>query len=743
MSERFSTKGGNFKKCISLLVMSILVTVMLFLNSQTAYSSGTGITTGRKCGWTNTRQGMRFSIYDMKTYTTVSTIDFLYDGVTNNDNAYAEFLDEKHYYSKWVKIIAKGCKYAYLDQYREKGYDKDKIKDLTLYGVDVSRSGDRLNYIKDEDLNGYKVLSSKEMGNIALSDRECLMPIKTHLLPNGQFKWETDIPKITQIKKKIIEPGFKLGDLDQGILNRMGFYVVKNNGNADLRHFDSNYILVIEPTFYALMFYRSTNGIENFFAFYGTPTEFAILDAKLLGANNFVSYDGKEEIPGNIHKGYNTITLGASLNAVIPDQTDYNIPFDKDINIIKYPGIDPGIKTPPSDYCEKIYRKDYDNIKADDAVLRCFAVTTISHKNFAINTQLVTDQAYHTGSTGILSFKLETVGRAYEPDIGKLLAGDNPYGLKLELKTIDDSEVKSPLLPAEIYSAGMPEGEIKSVDGAELVMPVDTYVFTEFKVPDTPGVWRFELRIFDAYGDPVTMTSDDNEINSETGGCLYEVRIEETIIDTPPDYSAGDKRPKSTEFRSLNELKSSLPNKKDEYKWWYYSAQAGIDGEGNPGVIMTKVEKTADYYIADSYAPMSHKNIPVKCKNGRLVTRSGYGIGADVKFVDEVYDGQITGFQSGIMLFPEYGYGSYGEPLERTDDGFCLAENKYSMYYDDAKHSDYSRVHFTPVWYPDGEYEIVVFLFDCWTPAGQLWDAKSYKVTISGTVYDDWYITRR
>lgn len=739
MSERFSTKGGNLKKCISLLVMFILVTVMLFLNSQTAYSSGTGIDTGQKCGWSKKRQGMRFSIYDMKTYTTVSTIDFLYNGKTGNDKVYQEAYEEFKRVSNssaWDIIKAKGCKYAYLDQYREKGYDKEKIKDLTLYGVDVSRSGDQLNYIKDEKLSGYHgVCSSFYMGNIALNDRECLMPIKTHDLPNGNFAWETNIPKITQIKKKIIEPGFKLGDLDQGILNRLGFYVVKNNGNANLRHFDSNYILVIEPTLFAFMFYRS-NGIEHRFIFYGTPTEFAILDAKLLHADNFVSYDGNNvEIQGNIHNGYKTITLGASLNAVIPDQTDYNIPFDKDINIIKYSGIN----TPPSDYCKNIHN----NIEADDAVLRGFAVTTISHKNFAINTELVTEQAYHTGSTGILSFKLETVGRAYEPDIGKLLAGDNPYGLKLELKTTNDSEVKSPLLPTEIYSDGMPEGEIKLVGDAELVMPVDTYVFTEFKVPDTPGVWRFEVQIFDAYGNPVTMTSDDNEINSETGGCIYEVRIEETIIDTPPNYFAGDKKPKSTEFRSLNELKSSLPNKKNEHKWWYYSARAGIDGEGNPGVIMTKVEKTADYYIADSYAPMSHKNIPVKYKNGRLVTRSGYGIGADVEFVDEVSDGEITGFQSGIMLFPEYGYGSYGEPLERTDDGFCLAENKYSMYYDDAKHSDYSRVHFTPIWYPDGEYEVIVFLFDCWTPAGELWDAKSYKVTISGTVYDDWYITRR
>ena len=56
--------------------------------------------------------------------------------------------------------------------------------------------------------------------------------------------------------------------------------------------------------------------------------------------------------------------------------------------------------------------------------------------------------------------------------------------------------------------------------------------------------------------------------------------------------------------------------------------------------------------------------------------------------------------------------------------------------------SEKSRVHFTPVWYPDGTYQIVLCMFDAWTPAGQLWFYKTYNIEIKGSIYDTWYVTR-
>ena len=51
-------------------------------------------------------------------------------------------------------------------------------------------------------------------------------------------------------------------------------------------------------------------------------------------------------------------------------------------------------------------------------------------------------------------------------------------------------------------------------------------------------------------------------------------------------------------------------------------------------------------------------------------------------------------------------------------------------------------MHFTPIWYPDGEYTVIIYYFDMWTPVGTVWNVASYSADISGTVFDDWYITR-
>ena len=53
-----------------------------------------------------------------------------------------------------------------------------------------------------------------------------------------------------------------------------------------------------------------------------------------------------------------------------------------------------------------------------------------------------------------------------------------------------------------------------------------------------------------------------------------------------------------------------------------------------------------------------------------------------------------------------------------------------------------ARQHFTPIYYPDGEYKLKSVLSDCWTPAGMIITYKTVTVQINGNVYDDWYIGR-
>lgn len=90
--------------------------------------------------------------------------------------------------------------------------------------------------------------------------------------------------------------------------------------------------------------------------------------------------------------------------------------------------------------------------------------------------------------------------------------------------------------------------------------------------------------------------------------------------------------------------------------------------------------------------------------------------------------------QYGYALYPEYGY-AYGEGTCTTLSG----EELLSL----PQFLDYGRVHFTPIWYPDGAYTVAVVRSDCWTPVGMVETISTQTLRIQGSVYDDWYVGRR
>jgi hypothetical protein len=51
-------------------------------------------------------------------------------------------------------------------------------------------------------------------------------------------------------------------------------------------------------------------------------------------------------------------------------------------------------------------------------------------------------------------------------------------------------------------------------------------------------------------------------------------------------------------------------------------------------------------------------------------------------------------------------------------------------------------VNFTPVWYPNGTYTTYTRALDAWTPAGMLSANLAESIQISGSVFDDWHISK-
>jgi hypothetical protein len=118
--------------------------------------------------------------------------------------------------------------------------------------------------------------------------------------------------------------------------------------------------------------------------------------------------------------------------------------------------------------------------------------------------------------------------------------------------------------------------------------------------------------------------------------------------------------------------------------------------------------------------------------------KSGYGINLAVStnLYSDAPASDITGAQNIISYYPEFNYNNYCSASDMVSGGcnagFELKPNSYSIYK--------SRVHFIPLWFPDGRYVPQARVIDVWTPAGMLSCMLEDYVNISGSVYDDYHI---
>lgn len=118
-----------------------------------------------------------------------------------------------------------------------------------------------------------------------------------------------------------------------------------------------------------------------------------------------------------------------------------------------------------------------------------------------------------------------------------------------------------------------------------------------------------------------------------------------------------------------------------------------------------------------------------------LTMKSGYGVNIDVSTIPytNAPSSHVTNAQNVISYFPEFNYQSYWRLLEMTNYGhFEFKNNKYSTYN--------RRVHFTPIWYPDGNYKVYAEIIDMWTPDGMLRINVVDEIMINGNLYQDWHI---
>ena len=562
------------------------------------------------------------------------------------------------------------------------------------------------------------------------------------------------------------------------LISKLGFYF-DIDGYEQIRAehptllpFEDNYVLVAEPLFWfendfklRKGFYsrEAGNSLSNYSAFeffYGTPTEWAIYD-QMVSDRYHVNLEGGVHGYG-IHPVMGELTYRAAPMCCV-QLKDVTLRDEDEI----YYKIE---KVNRDDYIKKVNyvrdscgsRKSFDGADIEIIERMGFAVMTktqIAQISLTIDINK-TNTTFRPDTDAVVSFKIsqsEEYSHKFCPsydDVGT----EGAFGIKLTLTTFsfrDDNGANVPIPPEfaepiEILCDGLPAQAAK------------TLAYKTVHMPEQTGTWRFELTV--ETNEPSVVSDGEKELsfthkaefftNTSADGekktakkFTYEITIQDPTEQylTPPDTTANDGAA-GFEIPDAYESMYTASSPVTELSWKYLRAVQKKDNPNDLTVDFVEVSDSAKASMDRQYLPCSYGNIPSaksaeNSADGLLHTRSGYGIG--IKYSMLASKGY---FQNGFVLYPEFDYDGYADKLENTRSGayvnYMLAQNEYSMYKNTAS-SDYSRVHFTPVWYPDGDYNIIVYMYDCWTPVGMLWDSAVFTIKLSGSVYDDWYITRR
>ena len=226
-------------------------------------------------------------------------------------------------------------------------------------------------------------------------------------------------------------------------------------------------------------------------------------------------------------------------------------------------------------------------------------------------------------------------------------------------------------------------------------------------------------------------------------GTLSQTTIKAKVVDLsgndPPDPKATDT---AGSWRP-----SSVPSREEKSYaawsvWWaqwhpYWVWHSTGDGDGY------WVDEGWYDFFRDNYSTSMtatariepDEKVPTAAGN---TMKSGYGVSNTVTATVSTSApmSHYTYGQTAVSYFPEFHYTTYWRLLDRLSSGrtarFQFTENIYSTYK--------QRVHFSPVWFPDGSYTVNTHVMDIWTPAGMLCANLTDSVTISGSLYDDWHI---
>ncbi len=348
----------------------------------------------------------------------------------------------------------------------------------------------------------------------------------------------------------------------------------------------------------------------------------------------------------------------------------------------------------------KTKRESYSLDNTDSAFITIDAATNLKIEFITPNMD------YREGTTVISTFRVRNIGSVHMTPSSNLSVGLNISYIQLSL-------TKSIIVP----------------NATQIIIPFggDNLVFFKWTVPlGTAGVQFKFIATIDPTNSIAETAESDNII------ILFRTITEKKSSQTP-DTIYEDKKP--------SWYNSTTPPSRiscNAYTWAIW-------------------EWENSWFVRKSYALQLASNVPSivpdinspsrKIEFGIWSMGSGYGFTLDWNIGLQSIPGFIfpnsTAYtlpQTASIYLPEFMYDTSNgkcRALENIGSGrFSLPINPNSK--------NNTRLHFTPIWFPDGSYICQGLAEDIWTPSGMIYgNFNSNEIKISGSIYDDWYVKGR
>lgn len=285
------------------------------------------------------------------------------------------------------------------------------------------------------------------------------------------------------------------------------------------------------------------------------------------------------------------------------------------------------------------------------------------------------------------------------------------------------------------------ESEIDLIELSKIVIPKNEsqIAFVKFHTPQTEGAINIVVQVvLNFHGAELEFVKS------------FDVSIKGFNFDVPLDPKLTDKK---SDINPLFKIETA-PLKSEEslsksWSVWEATKTDTKDIYGDKIFTFSKKNFNAKVQTLE-LSLIPNKYVNTKTKQGKVFEiKSGYGFDTNLlSRINSNSDVSISPLQTFVYSFPEFSYDKQiRNKMFKRIGQFSTLTNLSCSTDETVSHlnpNDDSLYgagsHFTPIWFPDGQYIVHCYSRDGWTPAGEIKANITAVININGSMLDDYHI---